>query len=559
MLHLDYLADILVLLGASVVLVFLSRRLRTSPVIGYLAAGILIGPHVFGVFTNLEDAQPLAELGIVFLMFSIGLELSIKRLKALRKEVFGLGGMQLAVTAVLVGGVALMMGVSITGSVVIGAGLALSSTAIVLPVLAERGELSSRTGRTSFSILLLQDLAIVPLLALLPLLGGATGGATDFLAIAKSIGLAAVAVAAILIAGRYLLRPLMRQVAAMNTQEVFLAIILLSVLGTAWATEQVGLSMTMGAFLAGLMLGETEFRHQVELDIKPFQQLLMGLFFITIGMAIDLGFVAENWWQVAVLVLTLLVIKFSVIFILCRLMMGLGLSVSARVGLTLCQGGEFALVLLTSAVRDDLLPDDVSRMVIAVVSVTMVLTPLLVVAAAFIGSRLEKVTKIGLAALEEENLDLTDHIVIIGFGRFGRNVARIAENHKIPYVAFDMNPIRVQHGRDKGVPIYYGDGARAELLWGVGIDRARALVTTMDEDPPVVTNLVDTIHRRLPDLAILARAADEQHATALREAGATSAVPDALASSMHLAQSILRQFDLPDKDLTQMVEEFTKG
>jgi len=557
--HLDYLGDILVLLGASVVLVFLSRRLRTSPVIGYLAAGILIGPHLLGVFTKLEDAQPLAELGIVFLMFSIGLELSFQRLKALRTEVFGLGGLQLVVTGLLVGGLAWLAGVSLSGSIVIGAGLALSSTAIVLPVLAERGELSSRAGRTTFSILLLQDLAIVPLLALLPLLGAGGGGDTDFGALAKAIGLAAAAVIAILVAGRFLLRPLLRQVAALNTQEVFLAIILLSALGTAWATEQVGLSMTMGAFLAGLMLGETEFRHQVEMDIKPFQQLLMGLFFITIGMAIDLPFVANHWWQVSLLVLALLTIKAIVIFTLCRLVMRLSFAISLQVGLVLSQGGEFALVLLTSAVRGDLLPDDVSRMVIAVVSVTMVLTPLLVTGAAFISSRLGKVTSIGLAALEQENLDLHDHIVIIGFGRFVQNVARIAENHKIPYVAFDMNPIRVQHGRDRGLPIHYGDGARPDLLWGVGIDRARALVTTMDEDPPIVTNLVQVVHRRLPELAILARAADEHHAEDLFEAGATSAVPDALASSMHLAQAILRQFELPDKELSKMVEEYTRN
>lgn len=553
-----FLLDILILLAAAVVFVYLSRRLRTSPVLGYLAAGILIGPHVLGLIQTVEDKKPLAELGVVFLLFSIGLELSFRRLASMRVEVFGLGTAQLIVTGAVLSGIQWALGVNLTAAVVIGFGLALSSTAMVLQVLSERGELSSRMGRTAFSILLLQDMAIVPLLALLPLLGGAKGGATDWEAVGISVATAVGALAAILVIGRFLLQPLFKMVAGLRTQEVFIAIILLAVLGTAWATEQVGLSMTLGAFLAGLMLAETEFRHQIEVDIRPFQGLLMGLFFITIGMTLQLSFVAEHILLVVTLTAALLLLKAVIIYALTRWLMGLAAPLSLRVAMILAQGGEFALVLVAVAVRDDLVPDAVSQMMLAVVVLSMATTPFLAALGRRLAARLERAVAIGLAALEQENLDLVDHVIIAGFGRAGQTIARIAESHRIPYVVLDLNPLRVEEGRSKGLPIFYGDAARPELLWGVGIDRARAFVSSIDEDPEKVTELVELLHRRLPDLRILARAHDAGHAAVLERAGASSAVPDVLVSSLHLARAMVTAFDIPPAEIADLLAEFQK-
>ncbi len=556
--HLSFLVDILVLLSAAVVFVYLSRRLRTSPVLGYLVAGILVGPQVFGLIDTVEDKRPLAELGVVFLLFSIGLELSFRRLASMRVEVFGLGSAQVLVTGTVLTGILWALGVNLTAAAVIGFGISLSSTAMVLQVLSERGELSSRMGRTAFSILLLQDIAIVPLLALLPLLGGAQGGATDWTAVGISVATAVGALAAILLVGRYLLQPLFKAVAGLRTQEVFIAIILLSVLGTAWATEQVGLSMTLGAFLAGLMLAETEFRHQIEVDIRPFQGLLMGLFFMTIGMSLELKFVGEHILAVVGLTAALLVLKAAIIFALVRWLMGLTTTLSLRVGLILAQGGEFALVLVAVAVRDDLVPNSVSQLMLAVVTLSMAATPFLAILGRWLGTRLERSMAIGLAALEQENLDLVDHVVIAGFGRSGQTIARIAETHRIPYVVLDLNPARVEEGRSRGLPIFYGDASRPELLWGVGIDRARAFVSSIDEDPAKVTQLVGLLHRRLPEIKILVRARDATHAAALQRAGAEAAVPDVLVSSLHLARSMVTAFDLPPTDMADLIAEFQK-
>jgi CPA2 family monovalent cation:H+ antiporter-2 len=347
-------------------------------------------------------------------------------------------------------------------------------------------------------------------------------------------------------------------VAGLRTQEVFIAIILLSVLGTAWATEQVGLSMTLGAFLAGLMLAETEFRHQVEVDIRPFQGLLMGLFFITIGMSLDLGFVVRHIGVVVALTVVLLVIKAAIIFALTRWLMGLSAALSLRIGLILAQGGEFALVLVAVAVRDDLVPGAVSQLMLAIVTLSMAATPFLAMFGRWLGTRLERSVAIGLAALEQENIDLVNHVIIAGFGRSGQTIARIAESHRIPYVVLDLNPARVEEGRAKGLPIFYGDASRPELLWGVGIDRARAFVSSMDGEPSKLTQLVGLLHRRLPELQILVRARDSIHAAALQRAGATAAVPDVLVSSLHLARSMVSAFGLPPTEMADLIEEIQK-
>ena len=551
----ELLFEGVIILVAAVAVVYLFQRIKAGPVLGYLAAGLLIGPHAFRLVVHIEAIQTLAEFGVVFLLFIVGLELSFRRLASMRTEVFGLGSAQVLLTAAFIGAAMAVIGVSWQAALVIGFGVALSSTAVVLQILSERGELSGRLGRISFSILLLQDLAIIPLLAVVPLLGHGGQGATDMREVAIAVGKAVAALAVILVVGRYLLTPLFRAVAGMHREELFFAITLLAVLGTATATQAVGLSLTLGAFLAGLMLAETEFRHQIEVTIRPFQGLLLGLFFMSIGMTVDLGFAVAHWWQVLLLLAGLIAIKTAVIAGLC-FAIKIPAAVALRTGLVLAQASEFAFVLIAIAAREKIVPVEVQQMVLAVASLSMAATPLLAVLGLWLAGRIERVTRIGLAALEQENIDLKQHVVLAGYGRFGQMIARLLDANRIPYVALDMDAQQVADFKAKGVPIHFGDATRPEILWGVGIDRASAIVLTTARDPAGETRLVSLLRRRLPELTIVARARDAQHAAALTAAGATAAVPDALASSLHLAQSVIRSFGLPDVDLNQLMSEY---
>lgn len=552
--ELDFLRDVVILLIAAVLLVFIFQRMKASPVLGYLVAGVLIGPHAIGLIPDVEGTKALAELGVVFLLFSIGLELSFKRLANLRVEVFGLGTAQVVLTGIGIGLAAWALGATPLAAIVIGSGLALSSTAIVLQLLSERGELSSRMGRTTFSILLLQDLAIVPLLAMVPLLGAGNDLSTDWRDIAVAIGTAAGALVAILVLGRLFFRPLFRAIATVGSKEVFVAITLLVILGAGYLTSLVGLSLTLGAFLAGLLLSETEFKHQIEVDISPFQGLLLGLFFITVGMEIDLGFAVANWWQVLLLVSALIAFKAVIVFGLARLI-SLDTPLALRTGLTLAQGGEFAFVLISVAVVEDVVPRDISQMVLVVVSISMALTPFLATLGKLLSERTRKVSEIGLASMEHEHLDLEGHVIIAGYGRFGRMIGDFLDKHHIPYAALDVDPHQVAASREKGKPVHYGDVSRPELLWAVGVDRAKAIVLTATQDPERAVEVVRHIRQKLPDMNIIARAKDRAHAHALRKAGANFAIPDTLASSLHMAQTVLKDFGLERQDLSSLIDE----
>lgn len=551
----ELLVEGVIILVAAVAVVYVFQRIKAGPVLGYLAAGVLIGPHALRLVTHVESIQTLAEFGVVFLLFIVGLELSFRRLASMRTEVFGLGSAQVLLTAALVGAGVAVIGVNWKAAAVIGFGVALSSTAVVLQILAERGELSGRMGRTSFSILLLQDLAIIPLLAVVPLMGDGGQGATEWQAVAIAAGKAVAALAIIILMGRYVLPPLFRAIAETHREELFFGITLLAVLGTATATQAVGLSLTLGAFLAGLMLAETEFRHQIEVNIRPFEGLLLGLFFMTIGMTIDLGFAVANWWKVLALLTGLVVIKAVVIAALCYAIK-MPLTVALRTGLVLAQASEFAFVLIAIAAREKIVPVEVQQMVLAVASLSMAATPFLAMFGLWLARRIDRVTRIGLAALEQENIDLQKHVVLAGYGRFGQMIARLLDANRIPYVALDLDPQQVAAFKAKGVPIHFGDATRPEILWGVGIDRASAIVLTTAKDPAAETRLVTLLRRRLPELKIVARARDPQHAATLTAAGATEAVPDALASSLHLAQSVIRSFGLPETDLNQLMSEY---
>jgi len=548
-----FLQDVVIFLAAAVVLVTVFQRLRSSPILGYLVAGVLIGPDGLGFITDVSSIRALAELGVVFLLFSIGLELSFNRLKVLRYDVFGLGTAQFAITALIIGGLAYGVGLGLQPAIVLGTGLALSSTAVVLQLLAERGDGATRMGRTTFSILLLQDLAAVPLLAMVPLLGGAQS--TEWSDVAQAVGIAVAAVAGIIVGGRMGLRPLFRTIIASGpSSEVFVALTLLTVLGIGWASEQVGLSLTLGAFLAGLLLSETEFRHQVEAEIRPFQGLFMGLFFMSIGMGLNLGLAAEEAGLIVALVLALILGKAAIIVALCR-GIGLQMSVAVPAGLYLAQGGEFAFILIGGAAESAVVPEEVAQIAMVVVGISMALTPFLAMAGRWLKPRLETYEPVGLAALEAENIDLAGHVVIAGFGRVGRSLASLLEAHRIPYVALERDPATVRKGREKGLPIYFADVSQPEILWGVGADRARAVVITIN-DREKALQTVELLHAKLPDLPILARAADPRHGRALSAAGAQAIVPEVLEVSAQLGAGALRAVGLSDDVVNRSLSEF---
>ena len=548
-----FLFEIVLLLAVAIVAVVLFRRLGVSPMLGYLAAGLLIGPSGLALVNDVDTIRVVGELGVVMLLFSIGLELSFKRLALLRGEVFGLGGAQLAITGLIIGAAVYAFGVSGKAAFVIGAGLALSSTAVVLQLLSERGEVATRLGRVSFSILLLQDLAVVPLLAVVPIMS-AQSADFNWSAASLAVGKAALALALIMVAGRLVLQPIYRTVARDHGHETFIALTLLAVLGTGWATEQAGLSLTLGAFLAGLLLAETEFRHQIEADIQPFQGLLMGLFFMAIGMQVDLGEAARQWWLIGLLVAGLIVVKTAILFALCRVFVKLPGLLSLRIGLLLSQGGEFAFILVGSAALIGVVPAHAKQVCLIVASITMIATPFLAMAGKAIEERFGRVTRVGLAAIEQENIDLSRHVVIAGFGRVGRTVARLLEARRLPYVAIDNDPATVLAGRERGLPVFFGHADRRDLLWSMGIDRAAALVITL-VDTAAVRELVTMLNDRLPELTVVARARDSRAARALQQAGAEIAVPETLEASLVLGAAVLRRFDIGEGEIEAALNE----
>ena len=549
------LFEVVILLAAAIAAVLIVRRFKASAMLGYLGAGVVLGPYAFGMISDLEGTRTLAEFGVVFLLFSIGLDLSFKRLILLRKEVFGLGTAQFLLTGTAIGLAAFALGQPLPAAIVLGAGMALSSTAIVMQILAERGEVATRHGRISFSILLLQDLAAVPLLAMVPLLEGG-GASADWSTLGFAALKAVAALAAIILIGRYVLQPVFRIVASTSGPEVFFGLTLLVVLGTAAATQGVGLQLTLGAVLAGLLLSETEFRHQIEADILPFRGLLMGLFFISIGMSIDIGFVVSQAALVAGLVLALVVGKTAIVVGLCRAIK-LPLDVSLRVGLLLSQGGEFAFILIGLAGISGVMSTGTAQIGLAVTGLSMVMTPFLAALGMWLGERLQRQVAIGLAAMERDTSDLGQHVVIAGFGRVGQTVAEMLDDRRIPYVAIDRDPTNVHEWRTKGLPIYYGDANRRDLLWGVGIDRARAMVVALS-DQATALELVRTLHKRLPELTILARSTDQEHGDALSSAGAETVFPEALESSLSLGGAVLRALNVPEPEVVTLLNNYRR-
>jgi CPA2 family monovalent cation:H+ antiporter-2 len=550
----EILYDVLVFLVAAVVVVPAFRRLRTSPVLGYLAAGILIGPHGLAVIRDSESAHTLAEFGVVFLLFMIGLELSVERLRLLGRYVFGLGALQVTITACLIGGVAWALGATGEAAMIIGGGLALSSTAFVLQLLIERGERGASFGKISFAVLLFQDLAIVPLLMLVTLLGKGEGSFVMVMGFA--ILEAAAALVLVVGVGRLVLRPVYRFIAETRSSELFVATTLLMVLGTGWLMSLVGISMVLGAFLAGILLSETEYRHQVEADIRPFRGILLGLFFMTVGMSIDITLIQRELVQITLIVIGLMVGKSIVTAALCR-GFGLPVGVSVRVGLLLSQGGEFGFVLFLTASALGLLPMETTQMLLASVTLTMAATPVMAYVGGRFSSFLARREKVSVAGVEQIGEDLHDHVLIAGFGRVGQTVAKILSAGGISYVALDLDATRIAACRAKGMPVFFGDASQIEILNSAGASRARGAVVTIDQ-PATADRILAAVHEFFPDLPIFVRARDLLHGRRLETEGATQAVPETLEASLQLGAIAMTSMGVRSDEVMGIIEDLRK-
>lgn len=549
------LSDLLLLLLAPVIIVPLFQRLRTSPIVGYLVAGIVIGPDALGLIAETPTIDALAELGVAFLLFAIGLELSLQRLRLMRRLVFGLGGSQVLLTGAAIGLVAWLLGASGAAAIVIGGALALSSTAFVLQLLVERGEQVDRFGRTAFAILLFQDLAVVPLLVLVPLLGA------DPEQLLPAIGLAALkaglVLGLVLVAGRLVLRPIFRVVAATRSAELFVSATLLVVLGLGWLMTQAGLSMPLGAFLAGLLLSETEYRHQVEADIRPFRGLLLGLFFITVGLGMDLGVVLARLPDVALVLLGLITGKALLITALC-LAFRLPIGDALRVGLLLAEGGEFAFVLMEAAMREGVLPDPTAQVLMASVALSLIATPFLAELGSQLARRIRRRAEGDLGTLRSEAEELSDHVIIAGFGRVGQTIAKLLAAANVPHVGLDLDPIRVARCRDEGLPAFYADASRMEVLAAAGAGRARAAVITIDQ-PGAVDRAVAALHQHFPELRLFVRGRDLRHRRALEERGATAVVPEAVEASLQLGGVVLESVGASPESASEIIQQLRRN
>jgi len=523
-------AQIAIFLAATVIAVPLFRRFRLSAVLGYLAAGIVIGPWGLRLFEDVENILHFAEFGVVLLLFVIGLELQPSRLRVMRHLVFGAGAAQVVVTTAALAMVIRALGQPWPAALIIAFALSLSSTALILQVLAERGELSARHGRSAFAILLFQDLAIMPALVLLPMLAGTGAAAPDWRAIALPI----VAAAAVVVAGRFALRPALRIIAGTRARDAFTAAALLVVVGTALLFQSAGLSMALGAFIAGVLLADSEYRHELEADIEPFKGLLLGLFFIAVGMSANLGVLLESPLLVIALTVSYMAIKTVAIFIAARVARH-DSPTAWRLAVALAGGGEFAFVLFALAAKDGMLARSTADLLVIVVTLSMVAAPLLIAAA----DRMARRLKPAAAAPEFDEIEPEEpRVLIAGFGRFGQIVGRVLRARRIRFTALEVSQAQVDFVRRFGNKLYYGDATRLDLLRSAGAEQAKLLVLAID-DVEASVRTAEVARRHFPQLRILARARNRQHAFRLMEAGVTEIWRETFASSLEVAEAAL--------------------
>jgi len=537
----DPLAQVLVLLAAAVVVVTLARRIGLPALLGYLAAGTIFGPFALGAIDSTGTTRLLAELGVVFLLFTLGLEFSWPRLVAMRREVFGIGSGQMLLTVAVACLIFWASGVDALPALALGGAVAVSSTAIILQQLTEQSEINRTHGRVAFSVLLFQDLAFVPFIVLA---GALAAGALEFSAARAGAAVVsgALAVAAVLLLGRFALRPLLHEITHSRLRELFTLAVLLVALGAAWISHAAGVSMAAGAFLAGVMLAETEYRHQIEAVIRPFRDILLGLFFISIGMMLDLGVLQAEWLQILLMLLFMISLKVLLMTIVGRVA-GLPPFKAIRTAVVLSTGGEFGIAILTLLMQGRVVPAEVSQPLLVAIVLSMVIAPLLLRHNRRIAHLLLR--EAGPARSEptpEEraSADRADreHVILCGFGRVGQNLARVLESEGHEYIAMDLDVTRVRTARAAGMPVIYGDAADPEMLREVGLAAASAVIITF-ADPPTSIGILRSVRGLRADVPVLVRAADDTRLDDLMAAGATEVVPETFEASLMLASHAL--------------------
>jgi monovalent cation:H+ antiporter-2, CPA2 family len=556
--HNDPLLQILILLTASVCVVAAVRKLALPAILGYLAVGMLLGPHALALAADNETTQLLADFGVVFLVFTLGLEFSLPRLVAMRWEVLGVGGAQVLITTgIIAAGAVMLFDVAPAVAVVIGGALAMSSTAIIIAQLTEQSENNRTHGRLAVAICLFQDLSFPLLLALVSALNNG-GRAANAAHILGAIGIAAAALLLVLAAGRWLLRPLFLMIASVRSPELFSLAVLLAVLASAWATRAVGLSLALGAFLAGMALAETEFRHQVEATIRSYREVLLGLFFITVGMLLDVGLLLRDFAAVTAILLGILLLKATVVAVVAKPATKSWFK-SLRTGVIVAQGGEFGFALLILLLRRELLDPSFLQPLLAATVLSMVLSPLII-------RHNRRITRIILResgnplteAMRQERITLAaadrEHVVICGFGRVGQNIARVLEQTGFEYIALDVDPYRIRTGRQVGDPVVYGDAGQSKVLENVGVAHASVVVITF-ANPDVALRILRSVRELRPDVPILVRTQDDTKLVELQAAGATEVVPETFEASLMLLSHLLLLVKLPVGQVIRTVND----
>jgi CPA2 family monovalent cation:H+ antiporter-2 len=545
--HLGAYSDALVVLGTAGVVIPLVRRLGISPVIGYLAAGALLGPLGLGslastvpalfwvTITDAENVGGIAELGVVFLLFLVGLELSFSRLQAMRRLVLGLGGLQVLLTSAVIAGVVLALARSPSEALVLGTALSLSSTAIVIELLSSQERLTSSVGRASFSILLAQDLAVIPILLLISILASRSGGSV-LASLVTALLQGAAAIIAIVVFGRLLLRPLFRLVASAHSTELFIAAVLFVIIADGVIAQQARLSMALGAFVAGLLLAETEYRKAIETTVEPFKGLLLGLFFFTVGMSVDFRELWREPLLLAEAVVGLLAVKALLLIALAKLFR-FSWPAAVEIGLLLGAGGEFAFVGIGMAGSSGLIEPKLASFVLAVTSITMALTPLL----SFLGRKLA--AKLRPEKPVDPELKVRpaagqSHAIIVGYGRVGKVVCDLLREHRIPYIVADSDAITVTRDRREGHDVYFGDATDPQFLAACGLGKAAGVIITI-HSPKLIDEVVAHVRAIRPDILLVSRARDADHARHLYALGATDAVPETIEASLQLSEAAL--------------------
>ena len=553
------LEEIIILLTLAVLAIAVLKRFNIAPILAYLVVGIIVSPHAMGLISDSKDVRFIAEFGVVFLMFTVGLEFSLAKMIALKKEVLGLGGAQVFLTSIIAGAIDWYFSQDLKEAITIGGIIALSSTAIVTKQLSEQLELNSRHGHLAISVLIFQDLAVIPLLIMIP---SFAGDVPFTLSINAGTFLKSGIILLLMLAiGRWILRPLLRVIAGVRSAELFTLSVLLIALSAAWATHEAGLSLALGSFIAGMMLSETEYRHQIEVDIRPFQDILLGLFFITVGMLLNLEALLPQLHWVILITLVLLITKTFIIALLCYLF-GAPAGVSFRTGLVLSQGGEFGFALLTIALTSSVISENTGQIVLSAVILSMMITPWLI---SNNGRWAKTIFHISYLSNQQQIADqikkssgpLNNHVVICGYGRIGQNISRFIEKENRQYIALDLDSLRIQEAQDAGETVVYGDPTHTEILQAAGIDKAKIVLITI-KNSSAAKKIIHQVRKLRNNIPILVRSIDENKLDDYYAAGATDVVPETLESSIIMASHLLIHLDVPLNEITRDIAKARK-